>query len=110
MQLDFKLLKNVLVVNVQGEIDMYNTDYLRSCIDNYLDQQPINRLVLNLEKVDFIDSSGLGIIIGRYKKMQARGGKVYIVGANPSVEKILVFAGINKIIPLYKNEQEITDI
>lgn len=110
MELDFKLLKNVLIVTVQGEIDMYNTDYMRSSIDNYLDQQSISYLVLNLEKVGFIDSSGLGIIIGRYKKMKANGGKVYIVGANPSVEKILVFSGINKIIPLYKNEQEITDI
>lgn len=110
MELDFKLLKNVLIVTVQGEIDMFNTDHLRSSIDKYLDKQKINYLVLNLEKVSFIDSSGLGIIIGRYKKMKAGGGKVFIVGANSSVEKILVFSGINKIIPMYKSEQEILDI
>lgn len=104
---DFKQVRNTLVVRISGELDMLVTDQLRQEIDYRLDSNSINTLVLNLEKVSFIDSSGLGLIIGRYKKVSAQQGRIYIVGASPSVEKILHFSGINKLVPLYRSEKDV---
>ncbi|HOQ09115.1 MAG TPA: anti-sigma F factor antagonist [Syntrophomonadaceae bacterium] len=107
MNADFKQVGDTLVVRITGELDMLVTDQLRQAIDQRLDTAGIRTLVLNLEKVTFIDSSGLGVIIGRYKKVRAQQGRMYIVGASPSVEKILHFSGINKLVPLYRSEKDV---
>lgn len=110
MDAELKTIRNTLVVRLEGEFDMLIADSLRKEIDLRLENKQINNLILNLEKVSFIDSSGLGVIIGRYKKVAAANGKMYIVGARPNVEKILSFSGINKLVPMYSNEQEIISI
>ena len=110
MELELKQIRNTLVVRVKGEMDMLVADKLRKEIDRKLETKQITNLVINLEKVTFIDSSGLGVIIGRYKKISNLSGKMYIVGASPSVHKILMFSGINKLISLYNNEQDIINI
>ncbi len=110
METDLKLVRNTLVVKISGELDLLVTDNLRQKIDDEILSRGVKNLILNLEKVSFIDSSGLGLIIGRYKKMKAEKGKMYIAGAKPSVEKILLFSGINKLIPLYRREQDIINI
>ncbi len=89
---------------------MMVAEKLRKAIDKKLESKKICNLVINLEKVTFIDSSGLGVIIGRYKKIADLRGKMFIVGARPSVSKILVFSGINKLISMYNNEQDIINI
>jgi len=110
VEIDLKLIRNTLVVKIQGELDLLVAEKLRREIDSKIQSQQIKNLVLNLEKVSFIDSSGLGVIIGRYKRMNAKNGHMYIVGASPAVEKILFFSGINKLVPLYRSEQDIINI
>ncbi|HEX3011287.1 MAG TPA: anti-sigma F factor antagonist [Syntrophomonadaceae bacterium] len=110
MDLELKLVRNTLVVRIKGELDMLVTDKLRREIDHKLDTKEIDTLIMNLDKVTFIDSSGLGVIIGRYKKINANNGHMYIVGARPSVEKILFFSGINKLIPMFNSEQDIINL
>ncbi|MEN6463441.1 MAG: anti-sigma F factor antagonist [Syntrophomonas sp.] len=110
MDLELRLIRNTLVVRIKGELDMLVAEELRTEIDNRLDNQQVHNLIINLEKVTFIDSSGLGVIIGRYKKISAGSGKMYIVGAKPAVEKILFFSGLNKLIPMFKSEQDVMSI
>ncbi len=110
MDLELKLVRNTLVVRVKGELDMLVADKIRQEIDSVIENKGINKLIINLEKVTFIDSSGLGLIIGRYKKITARNGKMYLVGASSSVQKILTFSGINKLVPMYDTEQGIINI
>lgn len=107
MNADIKQVRDTLVVSISGELDMLVADQLRDEIDKRLESASIRTLVLNFEKVSFIDSSGLGVIIGRYKKVSARQGRMYIVGASASVEKILQFSGINKLVPLYRSEKDV---
>jgi stage II sporulation protein AA (anti-sigma F factor antagonist) len=88
MGLEFKRVRSTLVVRVSGEMDMLIADKMRAEIDKRIDDKNIKNLVLNLEKVTFMDSSGLGLIIGRYKRISAKQGRMFIVGARPQVEKI----------------------
>lgn len=110
MKIECKQVRSTLVVKISGEFDMFIAEKLRREIDSRLEGKQISNLIINLERVTFIDSSGLGVIIGRYKKISSQKGRMYIVGASPSIEKILVFSGINKLIPIYKNEQDIINI
>lgn len=110
MSLEFKKIRSTLIVRVAGEMDMLIADKMRTEIDKRIDDKTIKNLVLNLERVSFIDSSGLGVVIGRYKRITAKQGRMFIVGARPQVEKILFFSGVNRLVPMYKNEQEVINI
>ncbi len=110
MDVELKQIRNTLVVRIRGEMDMLIAEKIRQEIDEKLKDKNIKNLIINMEKVTFIDSSGLGVIIGRYKKVTASNGRMYIVGAQPPVEKILFFSGINKLVPMYKSEQDIISI
>ena len=110
MELELKQVRNTLLVRIKGEMDMVVAEKLRREIDKKIEAKKISNLIINLEQVTFIDSSGLGVLIGRYKKIAAGSGKMYIVGARPSVRKILMFSGINKLVSMYNNEQDIINI
>ncbi|MEA4923905.1 MAG: anti-sigma F factor antagonist [Syntrophomonadaceae bacterium] len=110
MDLEFKQIRNTLLVRIQGEMDMVVAEKFRHEIDRKLETKKISNLIINLEKVSFIDSSGLGVLIGRYKKIAGLNGRMFIVGASPSVHKILKFSGINKLVSMYSNEQDIINI
>ncbi len=110
MNLNFKKVRSTLIVRMAGELDMLSAERIRLEIDKRILDEGINNLVLNLGGVSFIDSSGLGMIIGRYKKIKSKAGHMFIVGAKPQVEKILVYSGINRLLPLYKSEQEVINI
>jgi len=110
VEAEYKLIRNTLVVRAHGEMDMLIAENLRREIDNYINKKNVKNLIFNLERVTFIDSSGLGVIIGRYKKIAAGNGKMYIVGAQPPVKKILHFSGIDRLVNMYNHEQEIISL
>ncbi len=111
MELEFRQVRNTLIVRIKGELDMLVADQIREDIDKKIDKSSeIKNLILNLEKVSFIDSSGLGMILGRYKKVKSQNGQMYIAGARPQVEKILYFSGINKLATIYRSEQDVINL
>jgi stage II sporulation protein AA (anti-sigma F factor antagonist) len=65
VHLDIRTIRNTVVVRTEGELDMLVAERLRQEVDEILSQKGVKNLILNLEKVTFIDSSGLGVIIGR---------------------------------------------
>lgn len=106
MQLEMRTQGRTAWVSIQGEIDLKETERLRQEVDQYINGHGMDHLVFDLTEVNFIDSSGVGGIIGRYRKMKELGGHMSIVGARPTVEKVLIFSGIQKIIPLYATQQD----
>ena len=77
-----------------GEIDMSVTDGLRRDVDRALEQHGLANIVFDLAGVSFVDSSGLGVILGRYKKAAAAGGRVFLTGAGPQVKRVLELSGL----------------
>jgi len=82
------------VVVPAGEIDMSVTDALRRDVDRALEQNGVSNIVFDLAGVSFVDSSGLGVILGRYKKAAAAGGRVFLTGAGPQVRRVLELSGL----------------
>lgn len=104
MHLDMEYQQETLLVRLGGDLDLGVADQLRKTLDNQLDEKKIKNLILNLNRVTFIDSSGLGVILGRYKRLANQGGKVILVGAQPQVKRILELSGLLQIMEDYPDE------
>ena len=106
LRTEVEMRGRVLVVRCQGELDVASADGLRREIDRALADERLDRLCLNLQGVSFVDSSGLGVILGRYRLMQQRSGRMAIVGAAAAVRSVLELSGILRIIALYDSEHQ----
>ncbi len=85
-----------------GELDHHSADQVKEDLDNLIRRFNDINLILDLKNLSFMDSSGLGVILGRYKKLKAKGGRMYIKNANPQIEKVFVVSGIYQIIKKIK--------
>jgi len=99
-----KIKNDNLIVKVVGELDLVVAKEFRETVDKMLMDRPVKNLILDFSKVSFIDSSGLGAILGRYKLVQQKEGKMSILGVTPAVYRILELSGIMRIIPIFKPE------
>ncbi|MDQ2663071.1 MAG: STAS domain-containing protein [Candidatus Eremiobacteraeota bacterium] len=91
------------VVDLNGEIDVYTSPKVKDAIGELIDKGHYN-LVINLEKVRYIDSTGLGVLIGGLKRVRERGGTVNLVCTNPQIKKIFDITGLVKIFGIYDDE------
>lgn len=103
MNVNFTTRARNLIVSVSGELDQHKASYLREQTDLKITHANIKNLVFDFTNLDFMDSSGIGVIIGRYKLMRTMGGSVQIVVKKQSVKKILELSGIRKIVGIYEN-------
>jgi len=105
--LDIELKQqDTLVVRPSGEVDLGVTDYFRNTVENSLDRERARNLVFNLSRVSFIDSSGLGVLLGRYKRVIRNGGKAFIVSPQPQVRRVLDLSGILRVMIEFPSEAE----
>lgn len=98
VNIQFKETPQVLTIKLKGELDHHSADEARVLIDKKIKNEKYNKLVIDLKGLDFIDSSGIGFVIGRYKVIRKRNGVIEIVNAGKKVRKILDMSGIGKII------------
>ena len=89
-----------ITVYVRGEIDHHTAVTVRNGIDAVLFEKRPNQLRLDLSGVGFMDSSGLGLIMGRLSVMKALGGKLLILNPGPEVGRILSLAGMERLVPI----------
>jgi stage II sporulation protein AA (anti-sigma F factor antagonist) len=107
MDMDFEVLQETLVVRLAGELDLHTASGFRHEVDKlFARRRGLENLVISLAGVTFIDSSGLGALLGRYKKVTEEDGRIFLVEANPGVCRLLKLAGINKVIPMVDTERE----
>lgn len=98
MKIDMESIGTTLIVKLSGEIDHHTSAELKNEVDREISRRNIVNLVLDFDEVTFMDSSGIGVIAGRYKQIQARGGKTMIIRVKPQVDKILEISGLKKIL------------
>jgi len=98
-----------LIIRIPGEIDHHSAKALREEIDRAIFYHRPQTLVLSLSEVSFMDSSGLGLILGRLARIQELGGELVIADPNLQVMKILRLAGLEKKIRIERSERKKTD-
>lgn len=107
MDISVEIVEDTLIVRVRGELDLHTAPGFRDEIDGILSRKrSIANLFFSLKGLTFIDSSGLGALLGRYKKATQRGGRVVAAEASPAVKKLLELSGVHKIIPIFNTEGE----
>lgn len=99
MEVFFKVSDGILIALLKGEVDHHSAAPLRNTIDRTMKEFSCRDLILDFSGVEFMDSSGIGVALGRYKKLSKCGGKICICGCSEYIEKILSMAGVFSIIP-----------
>ncbi len=97
MKVRIEQLGSTLVVKLDGELDQSCASDLRERIDREINLHGINNLVMDFDKVSFMDSSGIGMLIGRYKLIKARGGKMLVIRTSEQVNKIIDLSGLKSL-------------
>lgn len=91
------------------DMDHHSAQYLRQKIDSEIIKSTVKNIVFDFSNVNFMDSSGIGVVVGRYKNVQKLNGRAAIVNANPKILQIFEMSGVLKIIPVYPDlEKAIT--
>jgi stage II sporulation protein AA (anti-sigma F factor antagonist) len=107
METEVRVIGRVLVVGIWGELDLNTAPSFRSAVEEQLDANPdITDILLMMQEVTFIDSSGLGVILGRYKRLRPHGGNVIVVAPSPQARRALELSGLAGVIPICDTEDE----
>lgn len=105
MQVSFETCNNILIIKLNGELDHHSSSYVRDRIDDEIMAKNPKHIIFDMSHLNFMDSSGIGVIIGRYKFIAANGGKVGIVSMKPQIKRIYEICGLKRIIPSYDNKK-----
>ena len=94
-----------LHVHIPKEVDHCVTEELRDFLDRKVQTENIKVLEFDFQDTEFMDSSGIGVIMGRYRTVYLLGGEVWAVNANERMKKILTMSGVTKLVQIYEEEK-----
>ena len=100
METKFFEKDKLLVLKITDEIDDYSVQKIRRRADNEIERYMPKRVVFDFDSVTFMDSAGIGLIIGRYKFTNMLGGSLEVANLTQSVKKIFEMSGILRLIPI----------
>lgn len=106
MEIIFELAGDALVAGLFGELDHHCAEKVRRDIDSTMAEYETRDLILDFSRVSFMDSSGIGVVLGRYKKLKETGGRVMICGASGTVRNILTMAGVFSLTPCVETKEK----
>jgi len=99
---------DVSIIDLTGEVDAYTSARFREVMLDIIDDGSV-KLLISMAKVDYIDSSGLGALVGGLKRTAERNGKIILVCETPQVRKVFEITGLDKVFPIFSTEQEALD-
>lgn len=100
MQVKTKLHNQALYVLLIGELDESSAPYVRRNLDMLFESEKnFNKVIVDLSQLEFMDSTGIGVMLGRYKKLQSQGKPIYIINPSTQAEKIFQMSGLYDIMP-----------
>lgn len=99
MQIKNRIYNNTLYLSLAGELDELSANFTRNELDTLMQNAQVRQIIIDLSELDFMDSTGIGILIGRYKKMKAKNIPIFICNPNKHIEKIFQMTGLYDIMP-----------
>ncbi len=100
MSVEIKVTGEVVTAYLGGELDHHSAKEMREAIDNSVELNMPTLLVLDFGNISFMDSSGIGLVMGRYRNLIKTGAQLHITGASPQIYKVLKLAGIERLAKL----------
>lgn len=93
---------SVVTAYLEGEIDHHSAREIRESIDATLELHTVSLLVMDFGDVSFMDSSGIGLIMGRYRQMKYYGGELKVINTSPQIYKVMKIAGLDRLAVIEK--------
>ncbi|MBR3873306.1 MAG: anti-sigma factor antagonist [Clostridia bacterium] len=94
--------REALTVTIAGELDHCAAPQIRRLLDDVLADPTVTRLTLDLENLTFMDSSGIGVLLGRLRTLQDRGGSMSVKNMQPPVDRLFRLSGLDRVISIEK--------
>lgn len=110
MDIDFIEKDKLLVLKITEEIDHHTTDRIRRLADYEIQRHSPRKVIFDFSSTSFMDSAGIGLIIGRYKMASMIGAKVEIRNVKENIRRIFEMTGILKIIPIVNEEENCEEV
>lgn len=105
LYINFYIRKQTLIVKLNGEMDQYTADDLKLKLIEFSQKYEIKNVIFNFSKLSFMDSSGIGIILGRYNQVKCKDGKIVLCEMNKEIKRIVLLSGLPKICALKETEE-----
>jgi len=99
MKIIYKKLNNILYIGIAGELDEAVAQNARDTLDTLIEEPHIKKVMLDMSELVFMDSTGIGVLLGRFKKLKARGVPLHIANPTKAVDKLLTLCGIYQYMP-----------
>ncbi len=97
MSVEIRSNGETVTAYLSGELDHHSAKEMREAIDNAVELNMPARLVLNFKEISFMDSSGIGLVMGRYRNLAKTGAELCITGMSPQIYKVMKLAGIERL-------------
>jgi len=105
MEISQREKDSITVLDIQGEIDLYNAPEIKDIIQKLIEAQKYN-VIINLEKVSYIDSSGIGALISSLSNLKKYQGGLKIINVYASVKKVFELTKLTSFFEIYESESE----
>ncbi len=105
MKVEYVKKDKLLILKITEEIDHHSCEKIKKRADYEIEVHIPKKVIFDFTNVNFMDSSGIGMIIGRYKLVSMFGGKTSLINVKPAIKKVLEMSGILKIIPIEEAEE-----
>ena len=106
LEAEFKVEEDVLIVRLQGELDHHEAEQLRERWKDEIYHHSVKHVLLNLRDITFMDSSGLGVVLGRYKEVLQLGGQFVVCSITAPIERLFEMSGLFKIVKQAEDEHD----
>lgn len=100
MSVEIKVNGETVTAYLSGELDHHSARAMREAIDNAVELNMPSRLVLNFKNISFMDSSGIGLVMGRYRNLKKTGSELYITETSEQIYRVMKLAGIERLAKL----------
>lgn len=101
----YQVQENCLTIFLPEDVDHHNAEEIKREADRLIDREHIRYIIFDFADTGFMDSSGIGVIMGRYKKVYMMGGEVWAVHTSERTRKILTMSGVMKIMQIYEEDK-----
>ncbi|MBI4733908.1 MAG: STAS domain-containing protein [Rubrobacteridae bacterium] len=105
LKIESRETDGVGVLMLEGEVDVYTAPKLKSRMIDFVDEGKY-KIVIDLQKVEFMDSSGLGVLVGGLKRVKSHDGSIALVCTHENILKIFRITGLVKVFPIYSTDEE----
>lgn len=93
---------STLILHISEELDHHMAVQVSKTVDTQIEKGNLRVLIFDFTGMTFMDSSGIGMVMGRYRKMNFLGGKTYVTGIGEGIDRIFTMSGLYRIIPKYE--------